>query len=294
MQKTKIEWCDSTWNPVTGCLHGCEYCYARGIAKRFEGAWDGCGNQKLGYPYSAHEPPIEVTGNEYGGLGPKYCVGSDKNGGRKLINAPYPYGFHPTLHRHRLESGTSRWKKPRTVFVGSMCDMFGNWVPDEWIKAVFEACAVAPQHQYLFLTKNPERYIALALKEKLPRDMNYWYGTTITNSAEIHRFRNLPVSWNTFISFEPIRGKIPTSFTEESGYEPDPYITWEMFEHVNWAIFGAMTGPGAKKHQPSREWIDDICAQADELEIPVFMKESLLPLMSEENMRRELPWEVHT
>lgn len=26
---TKIDWCDSTWNPVTGCLHGCEYCYAR-------------------------------------------------------------------------------------------------------------------------------------------------------------------------------------------------------------------------------------------------------------------------
>ena len=35
MDKTKIDWCDSTWNPVTGCLHGCEYCYARGIAKRF-------------------------------------------------------------------------------------------------------------------------------------------------------------------------------------------------------------------------------------------------------------------
>ena len=35
MNKTKIDWCDSTWNPVTGCLHGCEYCYARGIANRF-------------------------------------------------------------------------------------------------------------------------------------------------------------------------------------------------------------------------------------------------------------------
>ena len=35
MNKTKIEWCDSTWNPVTGCLHGCEYCYARKIANRF-------------------------------------------------------------------------------------------------------------------------------------------------------------------------------------------------------------------------------------------------------------------
>lgn len=37
MDKTKIEWCDSTWNPVTGCLHGCEYCYARQIAERFRG-----------------------------------------------------------------------------------------------------------------------------------------------------------------------------------------------------------------------------------------------------------------
>lgn len=37
MKKTKIDWADSTWNPVTGCLHGCEYCYARGIANRFAG-----------------------------------------------------------------------------------------------------------------------------------------------------------------------------------------------------------------------------------------------------------------
>lgn len=35
MKKTKIDWCDSTWNPVTGCLHGCAYCYARRIAERF-------------------------------------------------------------------------------------------------------------------------------------------------------------------------------------------------------------------------------------------------------------------
>ena len=33
--KTKIEWADATWNPVTGCLHGCPYCYARSIAQRF-------------------------------------------------------------------------------------------------------------------------------------------------------------------------------------------------------------------------------------------------------------------
>ncbi len=37
MNKTKIEWTDYTWNPVTGCKAGCPYCYARNIANRFKG-----------------------------------------------------------------------------------------------------------------------------------------------------------------------------------------------------------------------------------------------------------------
>lgn len=37
INKTKIEWCDYTWNPVTGCEHNCSYCYARKIANRFTG-----------------------------------------------------------------------------------------------------------------------------------------------------------------------------------------------------------------------------------------------------------------
>lgn len=36
MNKTKIEWCDYTWNPITGCLKGCSYCYARRIYARFK------------------------------------------------------------------------------------------------------------------------------------------------------------------------------------------------------------------------------------------------------------------
>ena len=35
MNKTKIEWTDFTWNPVTGCKHGCTYCYAKKITERF-------------------------------------------------------------------------------------------------------------------------------------------------------------------------------------------------------------------------------------------------------------------
>lgn len=36
MNRTKIEWCDYSWNPITGCKHGCWYCYARRLAQRFK------------------------------------------------------------------------------------------------------------------------------------------------------------------------------------------------------------------------------------------------------------------
>ena len=77
----------------------------------------------------------------------------------KTTNAPYPFGFKPTFHRYRLNQ-PMRWTKPRDIFVCSMADLFGEWVPTEWISAVIEACKAAPQHRYLFLTKNPnERFV---------------------------------------------------------------------------------------------------------------------------------------
>lgn len=45
MNRTKIEWATMTWNPVTGCKHGCEYCYARRIARRFGGASETHNNE---------------------------------------------------------------------------------------------------------------------------------------------------------------------------------------------------------------------------------------------------------
>jgi len=37
MNRTGIEWTNWTWNPITGCLHGCLYCYARKMAMRLRG-----------------------------------------------------------------------------------------------------------------------------------------------------------------------------------------------------------------------------------------------------------------
>ena len=143
MKETKIEWCDSTWNPVTGCFHGCEYCYARGIAKRFggasrtdyEGDCDWCAEAE-GRIHDLHDPVEDPD--------------------RGKSKAPYPFEFDPTFHRYRLKQ-PKVWHEPRVIFVCSMADLFGEWVPDEWIDEVFKVCEEAPQHTYLFLTKNPSR-----------------------------------------------------------------------------------------------------------------------------------------
>ena len=37
MNRSKIEWCDHTWNPISGCRHNCPYCYARRMTARFAG-----------------------------------------------------------------------------------------------------------------------------------------------------------------------------------------------------------------------------------------------------------------
>ncbi len=121
--QNKIGWCDWTWNPVTGCRHGCKYCYARSFARR---------------------------------------RGDD---------------FSPTFHPERL----GQVAKPRAgdrVFVGSMADLFGAWVPATWVEAVLAACAGRPDVHYQFLTKNPGRYAEFSIPA------NCWTGATVTTQAD--------------------------------------------------------------------------------------------------------------
>jgi len=135
-----ISWAHWSWNPVTGCEHGCPYCYARELAESLQ---------------------------------------------RK--NTPgYEKGFEPAFHEYRLGS-PSKTKFPadsdddrdKRVFVCSMADLFGRWVPQEWIDRVFEACHAAPHWEYLFLTKFPNRY------PKLTFPPNSWAGTSVDSQKRV-------------------------------------------------------------------------------------------------------------
>ena len=57
--------------------------------------------------------------------------------------------------RHVGTQYYNAFPKGSTVFVCSMADLFGSWVPDEWITRVMDAAVRVPRHTYIFLTKNP-------------------------------------------------------------------------------------------------------------------------------------------
>lgn len=275
--KTKIDWADATWNPVTGCLHGCEYCYARRIAERFGGCsvFDPVGDSVVVHNASGKELICELNNpvSKVDGIDPIL--------GRKVSKAPYPFGFAPTLHRYRLDI-PARWTKPRNIFVCSMADLFGDWVPDKWIQEVFQACDKAAQHRYLFLTKNPDRYLELSrLMPKHRRPPNVaemWFGQSFTGEKLNYTPLMLPPWQNCFISIEPLLRNLSRA------------EAMDIAATNGWVIVGAETGHRNGKVIPKKSWIDDIAAACEEMDTPIFMKESLRELM-ESDFRQEFPWE---
>jgi protein gp37 len=261
MNSTRIEWCDMTWNPATGCLYGCKYCYAAKIANRFAGKWTAdkgtCitfrKHHNHGYPELTEQLERKING--------------------KAVKVAFPFGFTPTFHHYRLDEPAQKTKGVN-IFVCSMADLFGSWVPDEWITAVFKACEAAPQHRYLFLTKNPRRYMALEDEKRIPWADNIWIGTTVTKPAdELVWFKEKQFHW--FVSLEPLHEGVDIT----AGDGPPP----------EWVIVGAESGNRKGKITPPREWIEKIARDCTELGIPLFMKDSIIPIIGEENMRREFP-----
>lgn len=265
---TKIDWCDTTWNPVTGCYHGCEYCYARGIAERF-GGFEPSENANWNIMEESR------TGNLIA-IADGMQARTRKDG--KVVPAPYPFRFTPTLHRYRLDE-PKKWTEPRNIFVCSMADLFGKWVPDEWIEEVIKACLDAPQHRYLFLTKNPARYIYLIDNGIIPEDQpNFWLGSTATIPEMEFFYADCA---NTFISIEPILA--PFQNMTDAGKLP--------VKNSDWIIVGAETGNRRNKVIPQKAWIDELVECAKATNTPIFMKESLRSLMGSD-FRQEFPWEV--
>ena len=135
-------------------------------------------------------------------------------GGRCLHNCPYCYADLIRRRYSRPESieyfpkrlDVAKLKKQTTVFVGSMHDVFGSWVKQEWIENTLNFCKHHPEHIFIFLTKNGKR-----MKEFIPKHQasNIWWGQTLTGNEDLslYHFVDLETE-NSFISGEPLLGGI--------------------------------------------------------------------------------------
>ena len=180
-QSSKIEWTESTWNPVRGCTRvseGCRFCYAERIAARFSGegmAYEGLAeNTKAGPRWTQQVRLVE-----------------------KLLDEPL------------------KWKKPRRIFVNSMSDLFHEKIELDYIQKVFDVMRRADKHQFQVLTKRAERL--LKYSSKLPWPPNVWMGVSVEDNSMTHRIDALRQTdaHIKFLSLEPLLGALPNLALDE-------------------------------------------------------------------------------
>jgi protein gp37 len=190
-----------------------------------------------------------------------YCYARD------IAHRFYEPGFEPSLWPARLlapqntrfpEAKAAEWMGHKNVFTCSMADLFGRWVPREWIDAVLDACRAAPQWNFLFLTKFPIRMAEFDFPD------NAWVGTTVdcqarvANAERAFRKVNASVKW---LSCEPL-------------IEP---LIFEDLGAFDWVVLGgASESTQTPSWRPPRAWVNAIEEEAERLGVKVYEKSNLL------------------
>lgn len=148
-------------------------------------------------------------------------------------------------------------KKPSRIFIGSMHDIFGEWIYYNWISNIIQYCSDFPQHTFIFLTKNPKRYAEFIFPD------NCWLGVTIDGKENpknleekmqdfLFNAKNIK-----FISYEPLLNM-------------DAYYV-RFIKFVDWVIVGGLT----PKPVHLKSWVYGILQIAKHHNKPVFLKDNL-------------------
>jgi protein gp37 len=262
--KTKIEWTDSTWNPVTGCTRvspGCTNCYID---------W---------------APPFRINDRHFRDAAGErsHAIGSTTG---------------VLLHPERLDQPL-RWKRPRRIFVNSLSDLFHDAVSDEYIARVFAVMALADQHTFQLLTKRHGRMRSLlssawfedqvrALADEMAHEFityplpNVWVGVTVEDQERadlrIPALLETPAAVR-FLSVEPMLGPVDIGEWASFGHCPEHDFSGGFcvqrkhpgVAHIDWVICGGESGPNARMMQ--RDWARSLRDQCTTADIPFLFKQ---------------------
>lgn len=196
-----------------------------------------------------------VTGCTKISQGCKFCYAERMAKRLQAIGQPnYRDGFRLTLQPQMLELPL-RWKKPQTIFVNSMSDLFHQDVPLDYVRRVFDVMQRAHWHRFQVLTKRADRLAELGPALEWPA--NVWMGVSVENADHVDRIDHLRTTDARvkFLSLEPLLG--PLENLELQG--------------IDWAIVGGESGPKARPVE--EEWILGIRDQCYRAGVAFFFKQ---------------------
>lgn len=196
-----------------------------------------------------------VTGCTKISLGCNHCYAERMAKRLQAMGQPnYTNGFEIALHEKVLELPLM-WKKPQTIFVNSMSDLFHKDVPTDFILRVFAVMHRARWHRYQILTKRSDRL--LELDPYLTWGSNIWIGVTVENKDHIFRIDHLRQTHSLvkFLSLEPLLGPLRRL----------------NLKGIDWVIVGGESGHQARPMDAS--WVVDIRNQCQRAKVPFFFKQ---------------------
>ncbi len=171
---------------------------------------------------------------------------------------PFATGFDPTPRPERLQH-PFRWRSPRMVFVNSMSDLFGEFVPDAFLARVFEVMRATPQHTYQVLTKRADRLERWTrARPWLESARNIWLGVSVEDARHgVPRVQSLrrTRAFVRFLSVEPLLERLPRL----------------DLRGIDWVIVGGESGPGARPMH--EEWVREIRDRCRAAAVAFFFKQ---------------------
>jgi protein gp37 len=173
---------------------------------------------------------------------------------RGVPGHPYEQGFDLKLWPERLDTPL-QWRKPKTIFVNSMSDLFHEDIPLPFVEDIFQTMQAAHWHTFQILTKRQDRLADLAEHFEWPP--NVWMGVTIENRRFVHRadaLRTVPSAVR-FISAEPLLG--PLEGLDLHG--------------IDWLIAGGESGPRHRRVDPA--WIRELRDGCQVEDVAFFFKQ---------------------
>jgi protein gp37 len=170
--------------------------------------------------------------------------------------------FKPAFHPEELLAYSKLEKPGQRIFVCDASDMFGKWVPDLWIELVLTACRCADKQRFIFLTKNPGRYVAAW---DFPEEALVGTSMTGGDSASKERLEDL---------FEATVDEATLKWVSLEPLISDP--TGIDFSGVDWVVIGAMTGRYRAQYPCKDIWVEEAINNARKGGARVYIKGELV------------------